>query len=129
MQGTIHMSYGSQSAEFWWSQSLLCKRQTDAKNLHPFHWVAADVGVCSSGFVFPSPCFCCWLTVFSCPWYSFSLRVPRLPCVYFCHALSTSTSFRVDENLTCVLSAHQLTPVTSILPQHMKHRGAKRCPS
>lgn len=128
MQGTIHMPYGSQSAEFWWSQSLLCKRQTDAKNLHPFQWVAADVGVCSSGVFSPLPfCFCCWLTAFSLPWYSFSLE--SLSChvfLYICDALSTSTSFRVDENLTCVLSAHQLTPVTSILPQHMKHRGAKR---
>lgn len=80
------------------------------------------------GFFPPLPfCFCCWLTAFSLPWYSFSLE--SLSChvfLYICDALSTSTSFRVDENLTCVLSAHQLTPVTSILSQHMKHRGAKR---
>lgn len=78
----VHMPYGRQSARFWWSQSLLCKRQTNAKNLPLFQRVAAGSWSLLFWVFFPLPfCFCCWLTAFSHPRYSFSLRVPLLPCV------------------------------------------------
>lgn len=97
---------------------------------HLFQWVAAGCWSLLLWVVFFPLlfCFCCWLTTFSHPWYSFSLRVPLLPCVSF--LLSYLKDIHVFQHgwkfdLCAVCSPAD----TSYFHTSMKHRGAQQWPS